>query len=121
MFRDQRDFMQKAGQFIDNFSPKQVAMYETLIREETDEFFAAEEPVEKLKEAIDILVVVMGYLISWIGYRASVRAWNMVWVSNMDKLVGGVIVREDGKIMKNEKYRTESKAKLMSGLGKLLD
>lgn len=114
IFEDQRALMKAFEQTTDVFNLDQVELYEDLINEEIQEFLIAEDEQEKIKEAIDILVVTCGFLISS-GVDCD-EAWKRVYESNMSKLHDGKLIkREDGKVLKPATY----KAPDMSGLIKL--
>jgi predicted HAD superfamily Cof-like phosphohydrolase len=121
IFELQSDFMSKAGQEINKLSIAQVWLYADLINEESNEFDECKLPeVEAVKEACDILVVASGYLISLLGKEKAQKAYELVHASNMEKLVGKVERREDGKILKNENFKTQIKEKLMADLAALI-
>lgn len=61
-------------------------LYKKLIKEEVDEFFEAETLAEQVNEAVDILWVTIGWLISTIGYNDTLRAYKTVFLSNMSKV-----------------------------------
>lgn len=61
-------------------------LYKNLIREEVDEFFEAGSLPEQVKEAVDILWVVIGWLIASIGYNNTLKAYREVYLSNMSKV-----------------------------------
>lgn len=114
IFNDQSVFMHSCGQTIYIDNDEQKDLYEALIEEETHEFFVSvlDGPrEEQIKEAIDILVVTVGWLLS-AGVDAE-EAWRRVNESNMSKLTDGKLVkREDGKVLKPEGYKPPD----MSGL-----
>ena len=114
IFKDQMQFMQACEQTVYSHNTDQTDLYESLISEETLEFFNAlenDDRQEQIKEAIDILVVTVGWLLS-AGVDAA-EAWRRVHESNMSKLTDGkMLKREDGKILKGPNY----KAPDMSGL-----
>lgn len=61
-------------------------LYRNLIQEEVDEFFEAKTLPEQVKEAVDILWVVIGWLIASIGYNNTLKAYREVYLSNMSKV-----------------------------------
>ena len=126
IFGDQGDFMRKGEQKTDTPDNDQADLYADLIQEETDEFLEAhyalleEEPEASIKEAVDIIVVAVGYLISKLGVNNAQEAWRLVHASNLRKLEGSVEKREDGKILKNAEGKAERKAQLLADLKALL-
>jgi len=76
-----------------------------LVKEEANEFLAAEEPTEILKELVDILYVCYGYAVSF-GWDVE-EAFRRVHLSNMSKLDenGEPIFRNDGKVLKGPNYK----------------
>ena len=77
---------------------------ELLIAEEANEFFEADENIDKLKELTDLLYVAYQY--------AEVKGWDLdeayrrVHRSNMSKVGkdGRALYREDGKVLKGPHY-----------------
>lgn len=121
IFKDQWDFMQLAEQTAIG-SEKQVQLYDSLIEEEYSEF--ADSPfdsAEEIKEAVDILVVTAGFLISRLGVGGAQHVWNLVHETNLAKVKGDVEKRSDGKILQNDEYKKVLKKKLMGDLEALLD
>lgn len=111
IFKDQMQFMHACGQTTNHLNAEQIELYQTLIHEEHVEFFGAENRAEQIKEAIDILVVTVGWLLS-AGVDAA-EAWRRVHESNMSKLTDGKLLkREDGKVLKGLNYKEPD----MSGL-----
>lgn len=104
-FKDQKEFMEAAGQRTSGVGVEQSCLYLDLIQEEYTEFARAPElSAEDVKEAVDMLVVTIGYLYS-IGVDAE-EAWRRVHASNMSKLVDGKLIkREDGKVLKPDTYK----------------
>ena len=89
----------------DVYNEKQFEMYETLIEEETDEFFDSDTRENTIKELLDIIVVSIGALHS-LGCTPEL-AWDEVGKSNNSKIdpeTGKVVRREDGKILKGDNY-----------------
>ena len=126
IFGDQGEFMCKGGQKTDTPDNDQAELYADLIQEETEEFLDAHydlqesEPEASIKEAVDVIVVATGYLISKLGVDNAQEAWRLVHASNLRKLEGSVEKREDGKILKNAEGKAERKAKLLADLKTLL-
>lgn len=125
IFKDQADFMLLAGQLTDGKTSrfKQAGLYVSLIEEETKEFDLATyqaSMVNEVKEAVDILVVTAGYLITVLGEVGAQKAWNAVHESNMAKVQGNVEKRDDGKVLKNNEYKAIAKEKMMKELKVLL-
>ncbi len=114
IFKDQAAFMSACEQTVYTDNDEQKNLYEDLIEEEMHEFFESliDGPrQEQIKEAIDILVVTVGWLLS-AGVDAA-EAWRRVHESNMSKLTDGKLVkREDGKVLKGPNYKVPD----MSGL-----
>ncbi len=104
VFRDIEDFMCKGGQTFSVPNPAQIKLYRELVEEEYTEFCQAvdnEEPLEnQIKEAIDILVVTIGWLLSH-GISAQL-AWDQVQINNLLKVTEETKRDERGKIMKSE-------------------
>lgn len=129
IFKDQADFMTAGGQTVKGGNGSQIFLYANLIEEESVEFLQADtvvdEPhfatLETVKEAVDVIVVAAGYLISVLGVDGAQNAWNLVHESNLSKVSGNVEKRADGKILKNEEYKRLRKAKLMADLAGLLE
>jgi len=104
LFRDQEKFMRACEQTVDGPPGPQFDMYCALIEEEHKELKQAlidNNDVEVLDALIDILVVTIGAIHStgWDGEGA----WKEVMASNfakIDKTMGKVRRREDGKILK---------------------
>lgn len=127
-FQDQREFMLAVGQSIEGSNPEQYILYNNLVTEEATELFAAIREVQQAadelqrhetqipthtvddlirasahvaKEAIDVIVVLTGYLLS-MGINPDL-AWQAVHESNLSKLdpeTGKPIYRKDGKVQK---------------------
>lgn len=124
IFKDQADFMAAAGQNVTGGAEDQAALYSVLIEEEFAEFLDTENPrgkfaseyTEDVKEAVDVIVVATGYLISRLGADRAQAAWDLVHAANKAKVVGGVEKRADGKVMQNSHYKAQIKAKLNEDL-----
>ena len=117
IFKDQNDFMVAAGQ-----EGGQVALYAALIAEESAEFaeaFIFGVDVETIKEAVDVIVVAAGFLVTALGEEGAQKAWNAVYESNLAKTLGKKDIRADGKLLQNDLYKKVAKAKLMCELAKL--
>jgi predicted HAD superfamily Cof-like phosphohydrolase len=100
-FRDQEKFMRACEQTVGEHNPKQYALYKDLIGEEYDELLAAQNPVDELDALIDIIVVSIGAIHS-MGADGE-GAWKEVMATNfakIDRQLGKVRRREDGKILK---------------------
>lgn len=111
IFKDQSEFMQACEQTTTHLNINQAALYMDLITEEFQELIQSESRENAIKEAIDILVVTVGWLLS-AGVDAA-EAWRRVHESNLSKLTNGkMLKRDDGKILKGPSY----KAPDMSGL-----
>lgn len=154
IFEDQWDFMQLGSQDAIIFSQKgpqahaeQLALYESLIEEEsaemaeafaskfktnpggipdlelmTDlEFTQAIGRVDDIKEAFDVIVVAAGYLVTRLGVEGAQKAWNLGHETNLAKVRGGAIKRDDGKILQTKEYKEELKAQLYKDLKALVD
>jgi predicted HAD superfamily Cof-like phosphohydrolase len=105
-FHDQDKFMTACEQTITGINDEQFKMYCNLITEEYTELseaIAAGDPVETLDALVDILVVTIGAINS-MGADGE-GAWREVMASNLSKIdrqLGKVRRREDGKILKPE-------------------
>jgi len=127
IIKDQADFMKLAGQKTHRFCQKQSDLYAKLIEEEAYEFIETQglgydSPyiADHIKEAVDMIVVATGFLISNLGVEGAQHAWNLVHESNLVKVQGKVEKREDGKVLKNDEYKREAKVKLMTALDELV-
>ena len=104
IFKDQTEFMQAAGQTTDVLNEAQMVLYFDLIQEEVRELRDVDSHIEAIKEAVDVLVVTAGLLLS-MGIDAD-EAWRRVHASNMSKLTDGKLLkREDGKVLKGPNYQ----------------
>jgi predicted HAD superfamily Cof-like phosphohydrolase len=110
-FRDQEKFMRACDQSVDRFNGTQFDMYCALIDEEVSELHTAletldiENDVNILDALIDILVVTTGAIHS-MGADAE-GAWKEIMRTNfakIDKKTGKVRKREDGKVLKPQKW-----------------
>lgn len=122
IFEDQAMFMHTGGQQISSASPEQQELYVNLVGEEVNEFLHAticESEACQIKEAIDLIVVTAGFLVSKVGFRGAEEAWRLVHATNMAKVDDGFQKRPDGKIMKSEKY-LKMKDELLDKLGELV-
>ena len=103
-FKDSDKFMTACEQSISGYNDDQFKMYLTLITEEYTELqeaVAAGDPVETLDALTDILVVTIGAMNS-MGADGE-GAWREVMATNfakIDRQLGKVRRREDGKILK---------------------
>jgi len=104
LFRDQEKFMRACEQTVDEENISQYAMYLKLIDEEVSELHQAvvdNDTVEQLDALVDILVVTIGAIHS-AGFDGE-GAWREVMSTNfakIDRQLGKVRRREDGKILK---------------------
>ena len=105
-FKDSDKFMTACEQSISGYNDDQFKMYLTLITEEYTELqeaVTAGDPVETLDALTDILVVTIGAMNS-MGADGE-GAWREVMATNfakIDRQLGKVRRREDGKILKPE-------------------
>ena len=105
-FRDQDKFMTACEQTVSGMNDDQFRLYAKLITEEYDELCVAianKDQVETLDALIDILVVTIGAINS-MGADGE-GAWREVMATNfakIDRQLGKVRRREDGKILKPE-------------------
>lgn len=105
-FKDQDKFMTACEQSISGYNDEQFKLYLNLITEEYNELqdaIAAGDPVETLDALTDILVVTIGAMNS-MGADGE-GAWREVMATNFSKIdrqLGKVRRREDGKILKPE-------------------
>lgn len=116
-FRDQDKFMTACEQTITGMNDEQFRMYASLITEEYDELqvaLANKNPVETLDALTDILVVTIGAMNS-MGADGE-GAWREVMATNFNKIdrqLGKVRRREDGKILKPEGWEPPQLAKFL--------
>lgn len=103
-FRDQDKFMTACEQTISGMNDDQFRLYSKLITEEYDELqvaIANKDQTETLDALIDIIVVTIGAINS-MGADGE-GAWREVMATNfakIDRQLGKVRRREDGKILK---------------------
>lgn len=108
VFQDQGQFMVACGQTIDRWNIDQFNMYINLHMEETQELAEAvktKDQVEIFDALLDCLVVDIGAGLS-LGLPMEL-GWQEVIRSNMtkvDPITGKVRRREDGKILKGDRY-----------------
>jgi predicted HAD superfamily Cof-like phosphohydrolase len=118
-FNDQKEFMEASGQTTDRFNPKQSRLYLVLIDKEYQEYMdTIAKSAEELKEMIDVLVVVIGKIIS-IGVDPQ-KAWNIVHANNMAEVGENTQYDENGEIIKSEESKAR-KAQMMKDLQALID
>jgi predicted HAD superfamily Cof-like phosphohydrolase len=116
-FRDSDKFMTACEQTISGMNDDQFRMYSTLITEEYTELqeaIAAGDKVETLDALIDIMVVVAGAINS-MGADGE-GAWREVMATNfakIDRQLGKVRRRDDGKILKPEGWTPPNLAKFL--------
>ena len=117
IFKDQAAFMQAGGQITDKHDMMQSVLYESLVDEEYGEFYMAcesPEPLEnQIKEAIDLIVVTVGWLISQ-GIDTQ-KAWDIVHANNLAKVQDVTVKDAAGKIQKSEES-IQRKAEMMLAL-----
>ena len=118
MIEDQKEFMKAAGQIIDKYDFYQIGLYIDLIEEESLEFFGTNCLKDEIKEAVDILVVTIGFLIST-GIDVH-KAWNLVHENNMLKVKTKPEYDENGKVKKS-KASIAAKEKMMKEIEKLIN
>jgi predicted HAD superfamily Cof-like phosphohydrolase len=117
-FNDQKEFMKAGGQVV-GFNKEQALLYGKLIAEEFDEYAVeATGTQEELKEMIDLLVVVIGKIIS-LGVDPQ-AAWDIVHANNMAKVGENTQYDENGKIMKSEESKAR-KVQMMKDLEGLIN
>ena len=123
---DRRAFMAAAGEVQPVhpvFRPHKLAMWKTMIAEETAELAEAlahyrtvnpADPqaltaaqAELCAEGCDLINVIVGLLLSQ-GLPVSAMA-DAIHRANLDKLAGGVLRREDGKVLKPEGWQPADK------------
>jgi predicted HAD superfamily Cof-like phosphohydrolase len=117
-FNDQKEFMKAGGQVVGQFDKEQMYLYEELISEEVDEYFMSDGIAEELKEMVDILVVIIGKIVS-LGIDPQ-KAWDIVHANNMAKVGENTQYDENGKIMKSEQSKAR-KVQMMKDLQGLID
>ena len=116
-FRDQDKFMTACEQTITGMNDEQFKMYAKLITEEYDELqvaLANKDAVETLDALTDILVVTIGAINS-MGADGE-GAWREVMATNFNKIdrqLGKVRRRDDGKILKPEGWEPPQLAKFL--------
>ena len=116
-FRDQDKFMTACEQSVNGMNDEQFKMYTNLITEEYDELgvaIAAGDPVETLDALVDILVVTIGAINS-MGADGE-GAWREVMSTNFNKIdrqLGKVRRRDDGKILKPDGWEPPQLAKFL--------
>ena len=109
--------MTACEQSISGYNDEQFKMYLTLITEEYTELqeaIAAGDPVETLDALTDILVVTIGAMNS-MGADGE-GAWREVMATNfakIDRQLGKVRRREDGKILKPEGWQPPKLAEFL--------
>ncbi len=107
-FRDSDKFMTACEQTISGVNDDQFRLYTKLITEEYDELqvaIANKDAVETLDALVDILVVTIGAINS-MGADGE-GAWREVMATNfakIDRQLGKVRRRDDGKILKPEDW-----------------
>lgn len=105
-FRDSDKFMTACEQTISGVNDDQFKLYAKLITEEYDELqvaIANKDAVETLDALVDILAVAIGAINS-MGADGE-GAWREVMATNfakIDRQLGKVRRRDDGKILKPE-------------------
>lgn len=120
MVTDQKEFMVAGGQEVEGYQLFQEELYSKLIIEENREWLLAtlfESETNELKELIDIIVVVLGKIIS-LGVDPQ-KAWDLVHANNMLKVTGKVVKDDNGKIVKSPEA-IAAKMTMMSELEKIL-
>lgn len=116
-FKDSAKFMTACEQTITGMNNDQFRMYANLITEEYDELqvaIANKDPVETLDALTDILVVTIGAMNS-MGADGE-GAWREVMATNFNKIdrqLGKVRRREDGKILKPDGWEPPQLAKFL--------
>ena len=125
-FRDQEQFMKAASQDVKAGFTNQADLYAALIKEEFMEFWETQEQgydgheTDAIKEAIDILVVTIGWLNTVLGPLKAGTAWQLVHETNIAKVTGNLMKRDDGKVIVSKEFKEELKAKLKKDLIELL-
>lgn len=107
------DFMRLAGQLGEpEFSPllaeKTRQLRRTLLAEEMQEYRDAEfrnDRVEVVDGLLDVIVVAWGTLLAYVGEEKAKAAANEVVRSNLAKVIDGVKLRGDGKVIKPEGWQ----------------
>jgi len=120
IIQDQLDFMKTGHQHTTGYHMDQEDLYTRLIIEEHGEWLLAtlfETEQNQIKELVDILVVVLGKIIS-LGVDPQ-KAWDLVYANNMLKVTGKVVKDDNGKIIKSPEA-IAAKAKMMRELEDLL-
>ena len=100
MYNDVKTFIEACDQETNSTNGD---LYANLVTEEFEEFWQAENDVERLDACMDLIWVILGYCYMR-GYNID-GAWAEVARSNLSKIdatTGKVIKREDGKVLKPE-------------------
>jgi predicted HAD superfamily Cof-like phosphohydrolase len=124
MITDQKSFMYLGNQSTTTYNPEQMKLYGKLIQEEFSELMDAihltSDDSEIIKEACDVLVVTLGFLLS-MGIDVH-KAWELVHRNNLSKVSNQDTVVKDvqGKIQKSPES-IKRKAEMMKGLKELLN
>ena len=121
IFKDQAKFMSKGGQTVTGVNKTQMTLYDGLIIEEFEELQDAirteSSKAHIVKEVIDCIVVLVGFLFS-MGIKPS-EAWSLVHANNMAKL-NNITKDDSGKIQKSEASKAR-KALMMTKLSELFN
>jgi predicted HAD superfamily Cof-like phosphohydrolase len=90
-----------------------VMLRHKLLVEEFEEVMKATNPEELIKEACDLVYVILGMFVEF-GWDFD-KAFNRVHESNMSKLDenGKPIYRDDGKVLKGPNYKTADMSDLV--------
>jgi predicted HAD superfamily Cof-like phosphohydrolase len=110
VFELQREFT-KAGDVEHPCGESHLAA--SLVEEEYNEWdaeqaYAETKNIDDLKEAVDLLYVVAGYLNAAVGPKKATGLFMAVHENNMEKCIEGKLVKgEDGKILKPEGFNKE--------------
>ena len=116
-FKDSTKFMTACEQTVTGMNDDQFRMYSNLITEEYNELqtaLANKDAVETLDALTDILVVTIGAMNS-MGADGE-GAWREVMATNfakIDRQLGKVRRRDDGKILKPEGWEPPNLAKFL--------
>lgn len=120
VFNDQEQFMRAGKQTVGRVNATQSMLYVSLIKEEFNEFIEAVEnenggftKADFVKEAIDLVVVTLGFLVSQ-GVNG-LKIWNLVLQNNLAKVYESTIKDDSGKIMKSP----ESEARKVAMMEKI--
>jgi len=112
------EFKQKNATGPTNITEKEYALRHSLLMEENDEYMQAciEDDIVEIADALgDQLYILCGTILKHGLQHKIEEVFNEIHLSNMSKLDanGEPILREDGKIMKSNRYFKPDIAKIV--------